>query len=68
MFTFLKIAENISGTINCNNSSNNNNPSYSSFSLFHIFNHQYSSIVFHNTSSGEIDSVIKNFPGNIHVS
>jgi hypothetical protein len=60
---FLKIAKNISDNINSNTSSNKNSTSYSPFKLSQIFNLQYSEILFHDTTSGEIENIIKNFPG-----
>jgi hypothetical protein len=59
---FLKIAENISGKIKGNNSLNINSTTYSPFNLSQILNLQCGNIVFHNTSTGEIEKIINLFP------
>ena len=59
---FLKIAESISGKIKGNNSININSTTYSPFNLSQILNLQCGNIVFHNTSTGEIEKIINFFP------
>ena len=59
---FLKIAESISDKIKSNNSLNTNSTTYSPVNLSQILNFQYDKIIFNNTSTGEIEEIIKNLP------
>jgi hypothetical protein len=60
---FLKIAESISCTIMGNNNNQIiNRTKYSLSYLSQIFNLPFTNIVFHNTSTGEIEKIIHSFP------
>jgi hypothetical protein len=59
---FLKIAENISDKIKNNENLNTDITNYSPYNLSHVSNSKYNFINFHNTSTGEILKIIKNFP------
>jgi len=59
---FLTIAESISCKIMDNNKQIINSTKYSLSYLSHIFNLPFTNIVFHNTSTGEIEKIIHAFP------
>jgi Notch-like protein len=58
---FIKMAVNISEKIKNKNKLNTNNTNYSPFNLAQFYNLKYNNIKLHNTSTGEILKIIKNF-------
>ena len=59
---FLTTAETIFCKITDNNKQNINSTKYSLSYLSQIFNSPFTNIVFHNTSTGEIEKIIHSFP------
>ena len=59
---FLTIAETISSKIMGNNKQNINSAKQSLSYLSQIFNFPFTNIIFHNTSTGEIEKIIHSFP------
>ena len=58
----LTIAESISCKIMGNNKQIINSTKYTLSYLSQIFNHPFANIVFHSTSTGEIEKIIRSFP------
>jgi hypothetical protein len=59
---FLKVAENILEKIKSDNNLKTNNTTYSPYKLLQIYNLKYDSIRFNDTSTGEIEKIIKSLP------
>jgi hypothetical protein len=59
---FINIAINITDKIKHDNISSNHTTSYSPYNLSKMYNLKFDSIIFRNTSSGEIESIIKKLP------
>jgi len=59
---FLKVAENITCKIQGSNEQTLNHTKDSLSYLFQIFNHPFTNIVFHNTSTGEVEKIIHSLP------
>ena len=59
---FLTIAESISCKITGNNKQIINRTKYSLPYLYQIFNLPFTNIIFHNTSTAEIEKIIHSFP------
>jgi hypothetical protein len=58
---FIKMSVNISEKIKNKNKLNTNNTNYSPYNLAQFYNFKYNNISLHNTSTGEILKIIKNF-------
>jgi hypothetical protein len=56
------IAKNVSDKIKSDNSSNNHITTYSPFNFFQMCRLKYDNIIFHNTSTGKIETIIKKLP------
>ena len=59
---FLTVAENVSCKIKGSNKQTLNYTKDSLSHLFRVFNHPFANIVFHNTSTGEIEKIIHSLP------
>jgi hypothetical protein len=57
---FINIANNISEKIESDNNSNNHLTTYSPLNLFQIYKLKYDNTIFQNTTTGKIETIIKN--------